>query len=295
MDQPTNDGVNTYYVSKTAADLGLKVALSGLGSDELFFGYPTFQEIEQYYRYALVLDRLPLSIRRPMAAAVEKIGNRLGSIWPVDHPTDKVTGALRSMSPFGTAYYLSRGLFSHLQRDRLFDSPADPWPERVESTVAETLRTDTVGNAVSHAELSWYMGCQLLRDTDAMSMAHSLEVRVPFLDAPFAETVLSMPTARKAAGEKRLLKDIVGDVVPDLVTERDKTGFVFPIGEWLRDELKPVVDRALADHRVANAGLDPSATATVRRSFERGDRHWSALWSLVVLSLWVDEHIELDS
>lgn len=286
MDQPSIDGVNTYFVSKVAADAGLKVTLSGLGSDELFYGYPSFQNIPRWYRAARVLYRLPAVVRRPVANAVD----RVGSVVP-GAPTGELADAIRSDSPFGAAYVTQRGLFTSEQRQDLLDATGDDWAASVEHDVAKTLAEDGPEEAVSHAELTWYMRDQLLRDTDTMSMAHSLEVRVPFLDKKLAQYVAGASPASKRDGEKGLLKAAVDDVVPSAVVEREKTGFTFPFADWLDGGLRDIVDRAFEEDRLKRIPLDPAACMEVREGYERGDVHWSRLWALVVLSLWIDEHV----
>jgi asparagine synthase (glutamine-hydrolysing) len=124
-----------------------------------------------------------------------------------------------------------------------------------------------------------------------MSMAHSLEVRVPFLDASLADKVANTAASTKRYGDKGLLKEALSSDLPDAVLQREKTGFTFPLATWLADELESVVDDALSRHRLDRTPLDPDAVETVRREFDAGHCHWSRLWALVVLTLWIDEHL----
>lgn len=287
MDQPTIDGVNTYFVSKVAAGAGLKVALSGLGSDELFFGYPSFEHVPRWYRAARALYIVPPSIRRLIAGLV----GRLDTVVP-SALIGEIADAIRSDSPFGAAYVTERGLFTSNWRRKLLegDEPPVDWPERVERDVKKTLDTSSADDGVSHAELAWYMRGQLLRDTDAMSMAHSLEVRVPFLDTKLAEYLTTASAESKRGGEKCLLKDAVEEHLPLEVIEREKTGFTFPFADWLADDLRGVIEQAFDEKSLARTPLDPDACSEIVRAFDRNEIHWSRLWALVVLSLWVDEH-----
>lgn len=289
MDQPTIDGVNTYFVSKVAAEAGLKVALSGLGSDELFFGYPSFESVPRWARAARVLYEVPSSVRRPIACAID----RFGTVVPGAH-TGELADAVRADNPFGAAYVTQRGLFTSAQRRSLHDTEPVDWADRTERTVETTLTTSHTTDAVSHAELAWYMRNQLLRDTDALSMAHSLEVRVPFLDTVLAEYLMESSTESKQGGEKQLLKDAVDDSVPLEIIEREKTGFTFPFADWLAGDLGDVVVRAFNTDRLAQTPLDSTVCEEIRRAFDRGEVHWSRLWALVVLSLWIDEHIQME-
>lgn len=286
MDQPTIDGVNTYFVSQAAGEAGLRVALSGLGSDELFYGYPTFGRVPTLGRVARLAQVLPGWCRD----AGGRILDRLDEIAP-GLPASELADVVRSSAPFGGAYLAVRGLFTGQQREQLLDYPATDWGDEVQRTVANTLEDGGDLDAVSHAELAWYMHNQLLRDTDVTSMTHSLEVRVPFLDTPLAEQVIQTPADRKRSGDKGMLKRSVSDVLPTTVLEREKSGFTFPFAEWLDDDLEPIVKRALAPERLAQTPVDPTVARTVRRQFERDEIHWSRLWAIVVLSLWVDEHV----
>jgi asparagine synthase (glutamine-hydrolysing) len=135
---------------------------------------------------------------------------------------------------------------------------------------------------VSRAELRNYMHHQLLRDTDAMSMAHSLEVRVPYMDHRLVEAVLRLPATYKKNGRrpKSLLVKAVGDLLPPVVRDRqDKQGFTFPFSEWLRRDLKPLMQTGL-QKQVRE--LEPDALAGTITAFEKGQVHWSRPWALVV-------------
>ena len=286
MDQPTVDGVNTYFVSKLAADAGMKVVLSGLGGDELFYGYPSFDQVAGWYPRAKRLYTLPRALRRTVAGTIDRSGRILG-----DATAGKVADAVRSDAPFGASYLTARGLFTSKQRRALLSETDTDWPRTVESDLAEVIDGVDVRDAVSAAELGWYMHHQLLRDTDVMAMTHSLEVRVPFLDTELAAYVAGLDPAAKAVGEKGLLKEAMSDDIPLEVIEREKTGFNFPFADWLREDLADLVDDALSASALEGTPLDADAAASVRRGYERGDEHWSRVWALVVLSRWVERHL----
>ncbi|SDY33080.1 asparagine synthase (glutamine-hydrolyzing) [Halopenitus persicus] len=287
MDQPTVDGVNTFFVSQLAAQANLSVALSGLGSDELFYGYPTFDRVPILARAARVANRLPDGIQTILAKAFD-VADGVAPTTYAGHLAD----VLRSSAPFGSAYAAARGLFTRSQRRKLLaDESVTDWGNEINIEIENTLSDATLSEAVSHTELTWYMHNQLLRDTDAMSMGHSLEVRVPFLDAELADFVMSTPAAAKQEGEKGVLKDAVADAVPSVVLDRKKTGFTFPFENWLSGELAPVVDDALSERRLSKTQIERAGAEDIRQRFENGDVHWSRLWALVVLSLWIDTHI----
>jgi asparagine synthase (glutamine-hydrolysing) len=139
--------------------------------------------------------------------------------------------------------------------------------------------------ATGMLELRGYMHNQLLRDTDVMSMAHSLEVRVPFLDHPLVEFAAGLPRRLRANGRppKWLLRRALGDRLPPEAGRR-KRGFSFPMAEWLRGPLRPRVEQTLQ----GGAGIfQPEAVAALRARVEAGRTHWSRLWAAVVLVLWL--------
>jgi asparagine synthase (glutamine-hydrolysing) len=284
MDQPTVDGVNTYFVSKVAADAGLKVALSGLGSDELFYGYPSFRQVPRLAHLSRLTSPLPEIVRSAAARVIDRAGSRT--------PLLPLADLFESDYPFGAGYVATRGLFGSRERQRLHGTEPVDWSRFVSEAVDSTLRAAGDGDAVSHAELSWYMQNQLLRDTDVMSMSHSLEVRTPFLDAPLASAVMETDQSSKSRGEKLLLKEAVEDLLPSQILERKKTGFTFPFAEWVRNELSDVVADALDPAALESTPLTPGPTERVQRSVMTGERHWSRAWALAVLSMWVDEHLK---
>lgn len=286
MDQPTIDGVNTFFVSQLAADEGLRVALSGLGSDELFYGYPSFQQVSRLHAITQATSVLP----DPVSSGLGNLLYRANTVVPT-LPLSQIAEVIRSDAQFGASYLAVRGLFTTAQRRQLQDDEPTAWASVVQESVSRTLSDASVDEGVSHAELGWYMHNQLLRDTDTMSMAHSLEVRVPFLDSVLAESVMHTKTGRKHSGKKELLSDAFKDVLPTSTLDRDKTGFTFPFAEWLSEELAPVVDGALDEKTLERTPLDLDQSRLIRERFEHGELHWSRLWALVVLSLWVDEHI----
>jgi asparagine synthase (glutamine-hydrolysing) len=279
MDQPTVDGVNTYFVSRAAHDAGLTVALSGLGGDELFGGYgPTFQGVPQLMRAVRAARAVPGS------AAIASVALRRmrGSRWR------KLEDAVQRPPTAASAYLARRGLFApgevqsllgaarHDEGKSRFD-PVGYVEERAGSD-----QDDLFGWA-SRAELGVYTANQLLRDTDVMSMAHSLEVRVPLLDERLVEGVLRLPASAKRGVPKALLLEAIGEDIPQSVRTRStKQGFTFPFAPWLRGPL-----RARVRDMVHDAGqvfnLDARTVDSIWRDFEEGKTHWSRPWALLAL------------
>jgi len=280
MDQPTIDGLNTYYVSRITRASGTIVALSGLGGDELFGGYPSFRQAPRLLAWRRAAARLGPA--RPALAAA------LGA-WPSPRSA-KLRDGLADPATIQTAYLTVRGLFSRdeasvlLAPGPLRDAARQLDAAAALGALAPSLPDDPVA-ATGVLELRGYMHNQLLRDTDVMSMAHSLEVRVPFLDHPLVEFATALPGRFRTNGHapKWLLLQALGDRLPP-EAGRAKRGFTFPLGEWLRGPLRPRVDETLRD----GAGIfSPDAVKALQVRVDAGRAHWSRLWALVVLALWL--------
>jgi asparagine synthase (glutamine-hydrolysing) len=225
LDQPSMDGVNTFFVSWAARQAGLKVALSGLGGDELFGGYPSFRTTPQLTKLLAVARRLPGPARQAISEALQAIGRRGTDPRRADR-LRKIAALFTHPEALPHAYFVSRMLFTPGQTNRLlppsilgrYRQTARPetasWQQSLEEIVrrAETLPGQSI---TSYLELRTYMLNTLLRDTDSVSMRHSLEVRVPFLDHRLVEFIAALPdSAKKGATPKALLAESVRDLVP---------------------------------------------------------------------------------
>jgi asparagine synthase (glutamine-hydrolysing) len=274
MDQPSFDGINTFFVSKAAHESGLKVALSGLGADELFDGYG-------YARRAMALERLrrlPDPILRFASAGA--LTRRLGARG------QKMGSWLSGELTPGSSYELLRRLFlpaevrQLMPGSRTFDGLAQP--------VAVDPSGD-VAHQVSVLDLTNYTKNVLLRDTDAMSMAHSLEVRVPYLDDRFVESMLRVPSAFRARRNKALLAVSVRDLVPQEVLDRKKHGFLLPLRTWMLGDLRSEVAATLTEPPAAvHALLDAAETRRVWTRFSSDENNWLRPWALYALCKWVE-------
>lgn len=284
LDLPSIDGVNTFFVSKAARSAGLTVALSGLGGDELFGGYPqTFDWVPRTLAALRASRRLPgfrTVVPAALGLAVPQRASRLADVMR----TGRASRA--------DAYYACRGLFSPSEVRALMTPGA--WADVAGGTSIPLFRGQpeltedgSLPAWVSRAELAIYMHNQLLRDTDTMSMTHSLEVRVPLIDHVLVEEVAVIaPRVRFAGGPKSLLVDALRDKLPASVLERPKQGFTFPFARWFRDELQDVVrDRVLS---VPPGGMLQQREAEgVWKQYLEGRTHWSRPWAIAVLNHFV--------
>jgi asparagine synthase (glutamine-hydrolysing) len=270
MDQPSLDGINTYVVSKAVRERGIRVVLSGLGGDELFAGYPSFRRAKALARYS----RLPGPARQIAARVATRVGGLRGA---------KIALGLRKGSPADAAYLASRVLFSE---SRVVDlCGTRPWPTAI------APRALTVLQQVSWHETTGYMRDTLLRDSDVFSMAHGLELRVPFVDREVASAAFSIADSLKLSRgtTKPLLVDAVRDLLPREVWDRPKQGFVLPFAQWMRGPMAAEVGSALGDAAaVAMAGLDRRAVGDVWNGFvaNQPGMTWSRPWALYALVRW---------
>lgn len=275
-DQPAFDGPNSYIVSKVTKNAGITVALSGLGGDELFAGYDVFKKIYQINNYN-ALKATPAIVRKFVAKMLNLLKN--------DVRTKKIAELLDLPNlDFQNIYPVFRLLFSDKELKTFFLNK-DNHINRVGEIVANTFVNPThVLSAVSLSEINTYMQNVLLRDTDQMSMASSLEVRVPFLDHKLVEYLYNVPDKYKYPhSPKKLLTDSL-NILPPNIINRPKMGFVMPWDIWLKNELSSFADSriySIAERNFFNA----DAILNLRKRFLKGDNSvsWARLWVFIVL------------
>lgn len=287
MDQPSVDGINTYVVSSVAAERGIKVVLSGLGGDEIFGGYTTFWK-------APLLARFPALLR----AAARLLPARL---FRNENERRKLLQAGECFD-LRDAYLLQRSIRwdAGLGADPVLESLPDSslaTPETWE--LMTTSHRASSFSRVSFFESVFYMRNQLLRDSDIMSSANSIELRVPFLDMKVMELAWSVPGDEhlsRFGGGKMILKEVLNGLIPNLPLGRRKMGFVFPWQRWLRDSNKftMIADVLHSPALYEQTGIDPAQGRLTWKAFMDRDPRvsWMHVWSLFVLLDWKRRNAE---
>jgi len=279
FDQPSMDGLNTWFVSKLVREAGLTVALSGVGGDELFVGYGGFKKPLSMMEWHKWVGRLPTFLGKQVANCahserIRKVGQLMGFPLP--------------------AYFLSRQVFSPSQSERLLHSDfySDPgkWRRDAFGQVIEVANGLDAIDQISIYEMRSYMLSTLLRDTDQMSMAHSLEVRVPLVDHCVVEKMLSLPSEwkRDPLTPKPVLVSAAGEGLPSACVHRPKQGFALPFEEWFKGAMRSDIEAFCQDG--GNAIFDVKGLRNMWRQYLFGQISWSRIWGLFVLNYWLQEH-----
>lgn len=257
MDQPSIDGFNTFLVTAAIKSLGIRVALSGLGSDELFGGYSSYRRCYLTHR----LRHLPAPVLRQAVARGNANRNKIDD-W------------VAARGDLGRLAAITREVFSEGDVERLcgrrFDPPVPPLDGADEVTRSEVWR---------------YMSPMLLRDSDAFSMANSVELRVPFVDDEVAGAAFARPSRARALQGKKAVTDALGSELLDRIVRRPKTGFELPMRQWIDGPLVDRVQHAMEPGSPLGRYVDLSAARELAATGP-----WSRKWALVVLNEWLQRH-----
>ena len=292
MDQPTVDGINSYFVSQAAKSAGLTVVLSGLGGDELFGGYESFRVVPYMQRYRSASRMLPCFFK-----------NRMGKLFRTFSPDrdrhTKIADVLAAKEDtLGHPYFAMRSFFSKEKISKLLGSECNFW-EHTEhysnhSAILQKAKSMDLVNQVSYFELMTYMRDMLLRDTDFMSMAHSLEVRVPLIDYRLVELMLSILGKQKLnrVGPKHLLWQSLKQPLPASVINRPKQGFTLPFSRWLKQRLRAKVGDVLLTPCVKTSHfINQQQVEVIWATFISERTSWHRVWILYVLKKWVEKNL----
>lgn len=260
IDQPTIDGFNTFCVSQVAHANGMKVVLSGLGGDEIFGGYKSFQSIPKMVKWGKRLDKIPY-LRKTLAYGLQHLGK--------SSKLKRLSDFLRNSPTFPSAYQSFRGIFSHYEAIAIIQSLTKSDYIYTPKRSGSKDHYMTPADQVSFLELSSYMRNQLLKDSDVMSMRWGLELRVPFVDRTLLESVASIPSHIRLAKSKQLLTQAIPEI-PEWIVNRPKRGFAFPFASWMETDF--------GDYFVnLNAPKGVSLDSWYRR------------WSLAILRHWLEQ------
>jgi asparagine synthase (glutamine-hydrolysing) len=278
MDQPTHDGLNTYFVARAARKVGLTVVLSGVGGDEVFLGYPHHRRLRRDGPFARLLG-LPSGPRAACVSAAVAAGVVRGrEQW-------ERLGYLQPAPSAGRVYLALRGFFAPSQVARLLGLDRREVERRVADLVGGAEPVPATGahglvGVFAPLEFARYLHDQLLRDTDVFAMAHSIEARVPYLDHEIVELAAATPPARRleAGLNKPLLCRAVGDPLVMALGRRPKRGFTFPLAHWMRTHGDSLAELALSAGR-----LERRTARAFWQRFRAGRLHWSRAWALTVL------------
>jgi asparagine synthase (glutamine-hydrolysing) len=306
LDQPTFDGLNSFYMSKAVLEAGLTVALVGTGGDELFGGYTSFRDLPALHALARGSGWIPAAAKTAAAhalayAARPSISRFAGSRIAPQSRFAKLPEMVKSKTDLLRLYQLAYALFlPRFQRDLL---DAEINPERIVDGIPcemrQRLQDEISGrsalSAIAILEQRCFLGERLLRDTDAASMSVSLEVRLPLVDSVLVRQVNRMPDSLRffPLRRKALLRRIgLRGLDPELF-ERPKSGFVLPYDRWIRQKLGKTMDDLMRDPRAATAaGLNPHTVKKLWTAFQSGQKglYWSRVWAIYVLLRWSRRH-----
>lgn len=289
MDHPSGDGPNTYIVSKATKEAGITMALSGLGGDELFAGYDVFKRSLDLNKKTW-LNAVPKFMRGAGGTVLTKAKPGVASEKIAEFlKQDSIN--FKSFYPLSRQVLMDKDILAILNKKELTSNMVS---EIIENSDIINLKTKI--SQVSIAEISTYMQNVLLGDADQMSMAHALEVRVPFIDYTLVEYVLGVPDKYKSTSSpKKLLVDSLGDLLPPEIVNRPKMGFSFPWKEWMQNEMKGFCEQRILSLSKRKLFNEKEILNLWNKFLDNDPRiTWSRIWILVVLENWLLENQIID-
>lgn len=285
MDQPTGDGINTYFASNLASQNGVKAVISGLGGDELFGGYPSFRQLPGFARWLPLWRTLPASLRQGIVTTLRSHGT-VRSL--------KLADFLAYARDLNELASLQRTVFSETARLPLLEPETrrmvarlGPMHPMLDSFAFE-LAANEPQRTVCAWEMRTYMADVLLSDSDVFSMRHSIELRTPFIDTRLVRWLWSKPEHFVFSTQryKAALADAVADLLPLPPRIQAKAGFTLPFPLWIRGPLRPFLEEIFSSSSLLKCPwFEPTAVQVLWRDFQNSNdtRNWSRIWSLAML------------
>ena len=282
MDSPSGDGINTYVVSKAVRQQGLTVALSGIGGDELFAGYPIFKSFTRMQHFRHILEG-PAWLKKPVSILAGLSASR--SSMKMMQLLQAENASIENIYPIFRKIQSSAGL----RRLTNLDIKDHTIIEQKLRYQSQALHNYPLLSQISIAEFMGYTQQTLLKDTDQMGMAVSLEIREPFFDHELVAYVLNIPDKLKFPSyPKQLLVESLGDLLPAEIVHRKKQGFTFPWKIWMKKELRSFCECRINDFSERDF-INREAVKSLWHSFLKNDPkvRWMEIWLMVVLEYWL--------
>jgi asparagine synthase (glutamine-hydrolysing) len=286
FDTPSSDGTNTYIVSMIAQQLGITVVQSGLGGDELFAGYPLFKQITLLKNKSWIW-KIPAILRNSILGFRQstRIRNKIKVLFETDNSLSNIYSNMRRVMSQETLGYL---LAEEQQRTIGYN-----WVKEEIEQSADKLKRMSLLSQISYCEMVSYTQSVLLKDSDQMSMANSIELREPFFDYELVELALQIPDKFKVANlPKQLLIDSLEGILPKEIIEKKKQTFTFPFEVWLKNELKQLCEQNLKTLANYPTVFKIDAVMDYWQRFLNDDQSilWSEIWSLMILGHWLKQN-----
>lgn len=298
LDQPTFDGINSFYMSRAVREAGFTVALVGTGGDELFGGYTTFRDLPPLHRFLRRTGFVPGPVKSGAVKTLALAVRRNGAAFPPQTRWAKLPDMIRSGTDIVSLYQLAYALFlPDAHRDLLGDENplVDGLPPAMRERLEGETRLRTALSALGVLEERLFLGERLLRDNDAASMAASIEQRLPLVDHELFSAVDRIPDRARfhPIRKKALLRRVGLRGLPPSLFDRPKSGFVLPFDRWIREGLHDTIDATMRDPDAAKSvGLQPEPLSRLWRAFVEGAPgvYWSRVWALFTLIRWCQRH-----
>jgi asparagine synthase (glutamine-hydrolysing) len=299
MDQPSMDAINSYFVSRLASK-EVRVALSGTGGDELFAGYQTTSYILDFLKQERFWDKIPSFLRGTFQSLFCALPDNLKD----NRISSRIERFLHRYGSFEKKYGAIRMEFLEKDKERLYSSlfskligkeDTHSFYHSLCSNLDEHLNPI---NKVSYLDLKTYLGTLFMPDIDMMSMAFSLETRLPLIDHKLVEFAASIPPQYKLYQNrtKYIFIEAVKELLPQEVIDRPKLGFAFPFPLWLKSTLKPLVEFVFKTEHIEERGffMPESVEYFKKRFYTDVNSNYRKVWGMVILELWLRYHHDKD-